>query len=351
MSKRWPRRPPIPGKGKGAAGHKPAHIFDLCFKRLMHLSPGAVIGFINGLFGVNHPLSGQVEYLSTETVTDRLEHVISDMIIGIDGSTYLIEAQIGDDAEMAVRIFEYVFFEGVKHQAIDKEGVITVKLPKARVIYWESGKGTPDKATLRIELPEGEAFDYAVESFKFLEQSLAEIEERKLVVLLPFYVLKLRKRVRAAKSEEELLQLAEEMKRLLEETVRVADNSVKHGVIAPEDITVELDMLDRLYRDLYSRYEPFKGVNTMVEDIYWTRTDKLLMKAKKDAERATTKAVKKATAEAEKKAVEAEKKVAKATQQLSIKIAQRLLQKGLDPAEIAEATELDPEMVRSLYTR
>ena len=48
----------------------PRQIFDRMFERLVRLSPGAVILFINALFETKYPVTASVEYLSTEHITD-----------------------------------------------------------------------------------------------------------------------------------------------------------------------------------------------------------------------------------------------------------------------------------------
>jgi hypothetical protein len=49
-----------------------AQIFDLILKHLIRLSNVAVINFINGLFGTDHPLDSTVEYPNTENVSKKL---------------------------------------------------------------------------------------------------------------------------------------------------------------------------------------------------------------------------------------------------------------------------------------
>ena len=60
-------------------------IFDLVLKRLMKLSSQAVIQFINGLFGTDHPPDSTVEYPSTEQISRKLRRLMSDIIIVING--------------------------------------------------------------------------------------------------------------------------------------------------------------------------------------------------------------------------------------------------------------------------
>ncbi|GMO30644.1 MAG: hypothetical protein Ta2B_11530 [Termitinemataceae bacterium] len=68
---------------ENAESREPHDLFDRAFKRLMHLSNPTVINFINGLFGVNHPLDSKVEYLATEHVDGKMKKTENDMIVTI----------------------------------------------------------------------------------------------------------------------------------------------------------------------------------------------------------------------------------------------------------------------------
>ncbi|MDR3076209.1 MAG: hypothetical protein LBU26_02815, partial [Synergistaceae bacterium] len=112
------------------------HIFDLILKQLMRLSNVAVIHFINGLFGVNHPPGSTVEYPNTESVSKKLRRLMSDTIVIIGGShVYHVEAEISDGADIALRVFEYGFAEGLRTRRTSEDGKISIKFPGARVIY------------------------------------------------------------------------------------------------------------------------------------------------------------------------------------------------------------------------
>lgn len=187
-------------------------LFDAIFKRLMSLSDMAIVQFINGVFGADHSPDSKVEHLATEYISKDLKKKFLDILIAINSENlYHIEAQIDDDADMAIRLFEYGYAVALHSKSVE-DGITRIKFPNARVIYWETSAKTPDVALLRLEFPDGSTHDYSAPSFKFLEHSIEELDQ--MVILLPFYILKLRKRVKAAKSSEERQELAEEMKLL-----------------------------------------------------------------------------------------------------------------------------------------
>jgi hypothetical protein len=113
-----------------------AHVFDLVFKKLLHLSNKALISFINGLFRKKYPPDSTVEFLTTETVSKKYRHLFNDTRININGDLYIIEAQIGFDGEMMVRVFEYSYYSGLFEKTFENN-IRTIEFPQAIVIYWE----------------------------------------------------------------------------------------------------------------------------------------------------------------------------------------------------------------------
>jgi hypothetical protein len=198
-----------------------AHVFDLLFKQLLHLSNRAVVSFINGLFGTKYPPDSPVEYLSTETVSKKLRPLMSDTRLRVSKDTYIIEAQIAFDGEMAIRLFEYGYYGGLWEKTFE-DTIRTIKIPPARIIYWEGKSQTPPEQILRLRFPDDSYYDYRVETFEPLKHSVKELEKKGLAILLPFYILKLRKQVEKAAPGTERKRLKSGMRKLLEELGQAA---------------------------------------------------------------------------------------------------------------------------------
>jgi hypothetical protein len=223
-------------------------------KQLIRLSNAAVIQFINGLFGTNHPLDSTVEYPNTETVSRKLRKIMSDTVIIIGGlHAYHIEGEIDND-NVALKVFEYGFAEGLRTQSIAEDNVRTIRFPQARVIYWETSGNTPNETTLRLIFPDETRYDYKVKSFKFLDHYINELAKQKMAILLPFYLLKLRKRVVSAKTSVQRTALSAEMKTIFDELVAAVDRSAEAGLMSESDKRIVLEHMERLYRELYSQY-------------------------------------------------------------------------------------------------
>jgi hypothetical protein len=244
-----------------------AQVFDLLFKQLLHLSNKAVASFINGLFGTKHPLDSKVDYLNTETVSKNLRRQMSDTMLKINGITYHIEVQIDFDAEMMIRVFEYGLNYGVWEKTFDGN-IRTIEFPHARIIYLEGTEKTPQKQTLHLKFPDGSCYNYEVAIFNPLQHSVKELEKKGMAILLPFYVLKLRKQVEKAASGTERKKLSAKMLKLLDELYEAVGNCEQKGQIDEQDALDVLRGLVRLHKELFGKYDEFVEENTMATEKY-----------------------------------------------------------------------------------
>ena len=300
---------------KNQAQNNPPHIFDRVFKRLMTLSKPVIIQFINGLFQTNYPLDSPVIQLATESVTDKLERFIADIQFLISTDKYFIEIQMSEDEEMAIRVFNYEYLDAIKNKIIEKN-VIKLNFSRCTVIYLEPKKTTPEELIVELRFPDESVHRFKIPTFKFLDHSISELERLNMTFLLPFYLLKLRQKVKRAQTKKERLGLSYEMKALMEKIIETIKRNEEKGQMSRTDARIVIELMGKLYDNMYKQYPEFKESNTMLDDMLLTYSE------------------------------EAEIRTAK---KMAQKIAQNLIKKGLSVEEIAETTELDIETVESLY--
>jgi hypothetical protein len=240
----------------------------------------AVITLINALFKTKHPANSRVEFPNTVTVTSDLKQIISDIEIKVNGKHhYHIEAQVDDDLNIALRMFEYGYQSGLKSKTTGKNGAITVRLPKARVLYWETTKNTPEWATLRLVFPDNTVHDYKVETFKVLNHTPADLAKKKLLLLLPFSILKLRKQVVAAKTSQKRRELSGELDITLRQVFETLDAAEKAAILTKADKEAILDQVDILFKQIYEPFTEFEEVTKMVDTVILSRVEKAEIKA------------------------------------------------------------------------
>jgi len=256
-----------------------SQIFDKILKRiLLALSKPSVIAFINGMFSENFPLDSEITYHYTENVDGSLRKTVADIIITLRTKDrvrrFHLEGQINDDNTIVIRIFEYGFANALLHQTTQGNR-ITLPFPTPAIIFLEHTEATPDEVVLELDFGESGKFDYPVKAMKFLTYSVDELCEKNMTILLPLYLLKLRRETDNAKKRTEknreaaLRDVAKKLKTLIDKSILPAiTESEKTGNITHSDAFELIRLLSRLYNYLYDGIEEFKleEVKSMLAD-------------------------------------------------------------------------------------
>ena len=177
-------------------------IFDKILKRILTLSNVAVINFINAIFDEGFPEDSVLTYNWTESIKDDLKKTIADTIITVNGKKkFHIEAQIENDNTIVLRVFDYGYQDALKYKTVIGDRII-LKFPKSKIIFLEHNNNTPDAVVLELDFGQQGKFEYQVPAMKFLDYTIDELNAQKLVILMPLYLLKLRKEIEKSKSKE-----------------------------------------------------------------------------------------------------------------------------------------------------
>ena len=115
-----------------------------------------------------------------------------------------------EDEEIVFRVFEYGFGHAYKNRVIEENGEI-MEFPQPCIIYLDEGKKDriPDEYTLVLQFRDQGEFSYKVPIYKLQNISIQELNDKKLIALLPFLLLKLRKKLEKACNEENIKELKE----------------------------------------------------------------------------------------------------------------------------------------------
>ena len=229
-------------------------IFDKAFKRILTLSDKAVINLINGLFGTNYPTNSKITYNWTEHEDKDLKKTLSDSILTInDRDSYHIEAQMTEDEEIVFRVFEYGFGHAYKNRTIVSGGERMV-FPRPCIIYLDAGKkdSIPDEYSLVLQFENQGEFWYKVPVVKLQNISIQEMNEKKLIILLPFLLLKLRKKLEKVRSKENMEEL---QKLVVNDIINSIRKNEEVGNISHTDALDLIELTTKLYMRIYSKYE------------------------------------------------------------------------------------------------
>lgn len=240
-------------------------LYDKAFKRILTLSDKAVINLINGLFGTDYPTDSKITYNWTEHEDKDLKKTLSDSILTINGrESYHIEAQITKDEEIVFRVFEYGFGHAYKNRVINSEGERMV-FPQPCIIYLDEGKKDkiPDEYVLILEFKGQGEFLYKVPVVKLQNVSVEEFNDKKLIVLLPFLLLKLRKKLEKIRTKENV----EELQRLvMNDIINTINTNEANGNISRTDALDLIDLTTKLYVKIYSNYKELEEFTMRLYD-------------------------------------------------------------------------------------
>jgi hypothetical protein len=246
------------------------HIYDKTFKKVLTLSSTAVINLINGLFNTHYPTDSKVTYNWTEFEDDKLKKVLADTIITInDRYSYHMEAQIENDDDIVFRVFEYSFSHALRTREHEGDKYV-LQFPKPIIIYLDHAGTIPSEYTLTLDFGEQGEFCYRVPTLDFQNISIEEINEKKLVILIPFHLLKLRHIMRKKRTEENkqaLIHLIED------DIIGSINKNLSAGNITMEDARKLYTYTQMLYHHIYSRYEELEDVSDMTDESFMTEVD------------------------------------------------------------------------------
>ncbi|MCD8327086.1 MAG: hypothetical protein LUC90_10530 [Lachnospiraceae bacterium] len=119
----------------------------------------------------------------------REEKRIADSSFTVTGTVprhFLLEIQSTSDSSMLVRFFEYSTQIALDNGEITGN-TLHITIPDCGVLFLRSTRNTPERMQIRIDTSGGSA-SFDVQVLKTQEYTIDEIFERKLFMLIPFYI-------------------------------------------------------------------------------------------------------------------------------------------------------------------
>lgn len=247
-------------------------LYDRIFKKILTLSSKSVINLINGLFDTDYPLDSTITYNWTEFHDDELKRILADTILTINNRhSYHLEAQMTIDENIIIRVFEY----GFRHAKLSAKSDFhdnpennspyscTLRFPEAKVIYFNTKGTTPDKYTLNLDFGSQGIFSYKISTFKYLETSPDELTKRKMIILIPFELLKLREEMKKERTPNNLSALKH---LIFHDIIGVISKNLEAGNITVDDARKLKRLTHKLYEHIYSNYEEMEDLNEMTDE-------------------------------------------------------------------------------------
>ena len=150
--------------------------YDDAFRTMLEKCSRWIVPVINEIFKEDYALDTTIVKLEKnefyqnvgkgkqkKLITDS-NLVLEDPTIGLHDMRYHFECQSDNDNEIAIRLFEYGSLIAASNSEL-KGNTLTVKFPRAAVLYLRSCNTTPDDIKMRIETPGGN-IDYLIPVMK-----------------------------------------------------------------------------------------------------------------------------------------------------------------------------------------
>lgn len=243
-------------------------IYDGAFRTILNDCRQLIIPVINEIFNETYTGDEEVEFFPNEHFLDQQDEAdqrrITDTNFRIIGKTikkYHLECESSlPDGKIAIRLFEYDAQIALDEGEITEE-TLTVTFPHTAVLYLRAYKKTPDKMKYVIVTPGG-TVAYDVPIMKVQTYSLADIFEKRLLFLIPFYIFSHEKRFpKYNSSEQELEKLKAEYQEILERL----DDLERQKVIGAFDKRTIIEISSDVLEEIARKYENVqKGVGDVM---------------------------------------------------------------------------------------
>ncbi len=185
--------------------------YDDVFRTLLNDCRSLIIPLINEAFGEHY--TGEETVLPAPEIhfmnqsDGEEEKRITDSSFTIRGAVekdYLLECQSTADNSMLVRIFEYATQIGLDRSVAEGDR-LTVTIPHSAILFLRSNRNTPDGMEIELRTPGGNVI-FTVPVIKLAFYTVEEIFEKKLLLLLPFYIFVYEKRFQEYEKNPAMLE-------------------------------------------------------------------------------------------------------------------------------------------------
>ena len=235
-----------------------ANIYDGAFRTILNDCRKLIIPVINEIFGETYIGEEEIQFFPNEHFIDQQDEAdrerITDTNFTIFGKIpkkYHIECESSlPDGKITIRLFEYDAQIALDEGEVTEE-TLTVTFPNTAVLYLRTYKKTPDKMKYVIITPGG-TVQYDVPIMKVQTYSLDDIFEKRLLMLIPFYIFSHEKGFPEYNSNEQKLA---ELKAEYQEILKRLDELEQQGVIGAFDKRTIIELSGDVIKEIAQKYE------------------------------------------------------------------------------------------------
>ena len=269
-----------------------SNIYDGAFRTILNDCRKLVIPVINEIFGEDYTGNEKIEFFPNEHFIDQQDEAdkkrITDtnfQITGTKTKKYHLECESSyPDGKITIRLFEYDAQIALDEGDVTEE-TLTVTFPNTAVLYLRTRKKTPDKMKYVIVTPGG-TVQYDIPVMKVQSYTLDDIFEKRLLMLIPFYIFSHEINFpEYNKNEKELNTLKTEYQDILEKL----DELEHQGVIGAFDKRTIIELSNDVIKSITQKFENIqKGMGDIMRGaLIETEARRLRGQAEKENARKT----------------------------------------------------------------
>ncbi|MCI9124235.1 MAG: hypothetical protein HFH35_09170 [Eubacterium sp.] len=236
-------------------------IYDGAFRTILNDCRKLVIPVINEIFGENYTGNEKIEFFPNEHFIDQQDKAdqkrITDTnfrIIGAETKKYHLECESSyPDGRITIRLFEYDAQIALDEGQITEE-TLTVTFPNTAVLYLRTRNKTPDKMKYVIVKPGG-TVQYDIPIMKVQAYSLDDIFNKRLLILIPFYIFSHEDNFQEYNhNEQKLADLKSEYKDIRNRL----DSLEEQGIIGAFDKRTIIELSNDVIKEITQKFENIK---------------------------------------------------------------------------------------------
>ncbi len=245
-----------------------ANIYDGAFRTILNDCRKLVIPIINEVFGEAYTGEEEIRFFPNEHFLDQQDDAdkerITDTNFTVFGKIpkkYHIECESSlPDGRITIRLFEYDAQIALDEGEVTEE-MLTVTFPNTAVLYLRTYKKTPDKMKYVIVTPGG-TVQYDIPIMKVQKYSLDDIFEKRLLMLIPFYIFSHENSFSEYNNNGQKL---EELKAEYQVILERLDELEQQGVIGAFDKRTIIELSSDVIKEIAQKYKNVQeGVGDMM---------------------------------------------------------------------------------------
>ncbi|MEZ3436366.1 MAG: hypothetical protein K1W34_17425 [Lachnospiraceae bacterium] len=244
------------------------NIYDGAFRTILNDCRNMILPVINEIFDEEYIGDEKIEFFPNEHFLDQQDMADKERItdtnfkvIGKEIKKYHLECESSlPDGKMTIRLFEYDAQIALDEGEVTEE-TLTVAFPNTAVLYLRAYRKTPDKMRYVIVTPGG-TVQYDIPVMKVQTYSLNDIFEKRLLLLIPFYIFSHEKDFAEYNSNEQKLS---ELKSEYQDILERLDEMEQQEVIGAFDKRTIIELSSDVIKEIAQKYENVqKGVGEIM---------------------------------------------------------------------------------------